>query len=155
MILVSACLLGRNCKYNGSNNDNAAVRQALSGKDVVLVCPEVFGGLSVPRQPCEIVGGDGQSVLQGAARVVDSNGDDVTPAFIKGAEICLHIAQLNKCKKAILKMRSPSCGTVQIYDGSFSGHLIPGDGVTAALLKNHGIEVLSEDEFVSEHGGSK
>lgn len=153
MILVSACLLGRNCKYNGSSNDNETIHKFLFGKDAVLVCPEVLAGLSVPRQPCEVLGGDGFDVLDARARVVNSLGEDVSTAFIKGAQICLQIAQLNNCKQAILKKRSPSCGSGHIYDGSFSSRLIPGDGVTAALLKKHGIEVLSEDDLESNLGG--
>ena len=138
-VLISACLAGINCKFNGENNLlNRGVLDEISKRyHLLFVCPEVFGGLSTPREPAEIKGG----------LVVTKRAKDVSENFKFGAEICLKIAKLNGCKKAILKARSPSCGSGQIYDGSFSKKLIFGDGVAAKLLKENGILVFSEDEI--------
>jgi uncharacterized protein YbbK (DUF523 family) len=105
------------------------------------VCPEVQGGLSVPRVPAEIQGGTGEDVLEGKAKVVNMNGQDVTEQFLKGANQALQIAQSVGAKEALLTERSPSCGCGLIFDGSFKGRFIAGDGVTAALLKKNGIKV--------------
>ena len=112
----------------------------------MLVCPEVDGGLGTPRPPAEIVGGDGADVLAGRARVLTAGGADVTAAYVEGARRALRAAQEAGATRAILKTRSPSCGKGDIYDGSFSRSLRAGDGVTAALLAEHGIEVLRDDE---------
>jgi uncharacterized protein YbbK (DUF523 family) len=112
----------------------------------VLVCPEVDGGLGTPRPPAEIVGGDGADVLAGRARVVTSGGADVTGAYVAGARRALAVAQESGARAAILKSRSPSCGKGGIYDGSFSRSLRAGDGVTAALLRANGIEVVTDEE---------
>ena len=138
-VLISACLAGINCKFNGENNLlNRDVLDEISKKyHLLFICPEVFGGLSTPREPAEMKGG----------LVVTKTAKDVSENFKFGAEICLKIAKLNGCKKAILKARSPSCGSGQIYDGSFSKKLIFGDGVAAKLLKENGILVFSEDEI--------
>lgn len=114
---------------------------------LIPVCPEVFGGLTTPRTPNEIVGGDGDDVIDGEAKVITKDGEDVTEEFIKGARRALEIARIFNIKKAILKQRSPSCGNGKIYDGTFSGNLIEGDGVTAALFKRNGIEVISEEDL--------
>lgn len=145
MILVSACLLGINCKYNGKNNLNEKILNL--GNQTVPVCPEQLGGLSTPRRPCEIVGGDGHDVLRGKAKVLTDNGVDVTEAFISGAKMTQQIAEITKTKTAILKANSPSCGSNCIYDGTFSHQKRPGDGVTAALLKQNGIKVITEEEL--------
>jgi len=110
----------------------------------VLVCPEVDGGLGTPRPPAEIVGGDGADVLAGRARVVTVQGEDVTEAYIRGAERALRVAEQRGATRAILKARSPSCGSGNIYDGTFSKTLLAGDGVTAALLKMNGIDVATD-----------
>ena len=138
-VLISACLAGINCKFNGENNLlNSGILDEISKKyHLLFICPEVFGGLSTPREPAEMKGG----------LVVTKTAKDVSENFKFGAEICLKIAKLNGCKKAILKARSPSCGSGQIYDGSFSKKLIFGDGVAAKLLKENGILVFSEDEI--------
>ena len=138
-VLISACLAGINCKFNGENNLlNRDVLDEISKKyHLLFICPEVFGGLSTPREPAEMKGG----------LVVTKTAKDVSENFKFGAEICLKIAKLNGCKKAILKARSPSCGSWQIYDGSFTKKLIFGDGVAAKLLKENGILVFSEDEI--------
>lgn len=147
MIMVSACLMGINCKYNGESNHNESVAAFLSGKPYVLVCPETMGTLKVPRPPCEIKGGDGFSVLDARARVVTVSDIDVTNEFVRGAFSCLELAKMNHITQAILKARSPSCGCGMIYDGSFSNRLIDGDGVTAALLKQHGVQAITEFEI--------
>ena len=138
-VLISACLAGINCKFNGENNllDSGILDEISKRYYLLFICPEVFGGLSTPREPAEMKGG----------LVVTKTAKDVSENFKFGAEICLKIAKLNGCKKAILKARSPSCGSGQIYDGSFSKKLIFGDGVAAKLLKENGILVFSEDEI--------
>ena len=138
-VLISACLAGINCKFNGENNllDSGILDEISKRYHLLFICPEVFGGLSTPREPAEMKGG----------LVVTKTAKDVSENFKFGAEICLKIAKLNGCKKAILKARSPSCGSGQIYDGSFSKKLIFGDGVAAKLLKENGILVFSEDEI--------
>lgn len=138
-VLISACLAGINCKFNGENNllDSGVLDEISKKYHLLFICPEVFGGLSTPREPAEMKGG----------LVVTKTAKDVSENFKFGAEICLKIAKLNGCKKAILKARSPSCGSGQIYDGSFTKKLIFGDGVAAKMLKENGILVFSEDEI--------
>ena len=141
MYIVSACLLGENVKYSGGNNFTEAVVEFLKDKEFIPVCPEVLGGLTIPREPCERLGD----------RVINKSGVDVTEAFHKGAGRCLD----NVLKKvspgdiegAILKARSPSCGSEVIYDGTFSSTKIPGDGVFTELLKSKGIKVMTELDF--------
>ncbi len=147
MILISACLAGVHCRYNLGDNCSEKVVEVIGGQPSVLVCPEQLGGLSTPRHPAEILGGHGEDVLNGKAKVINSKGEDLTEPFIRGAEEVLEIARLYGAKKAILKSRSPSCGCCKIYDGSFSGKIIHGDGVTTALLKRNGIEVITEEEL--------
>lgn len=147
MIMVSACLKGINCKYNGENNHCLSLSSYLESRPHFLVCPETMGCLAVPRPPAEIRGGDGNDVLEGRAMVITRQGDDVTAAYLKGARVCWELARLNQVTLAILKARSPSCSCDQIYDGSFSRRLVAGDGVTAALLRHHGIELLTEKDF--------
>jgi len=111
--------------------------------ELIPVCPEEAGGLPTPRPPAEIVGGDGEDVLNGKAKVMTVDGRDVTDAYLKGAHHALQVAQAHGATQVILKARSPSCGCSDIYDGTFSGTLTSGDGVTTALLKRHGITVTS------------
>lgn len=141
MILVSACLAGINCAWDGGNRVNPEVKRLLAEKLAVAVCPEVLGGRLIPRLKTEIKGGSGEDVLDGKAKVIDESGTDVTAEFIKGAYESLEIVKKNNIKKAILKARSPSCGAGKIYDGSFKGKLIDGNGVLAALLKREGVYV--------------
>lgn len=148
MILVSACLLGYNCKYNGGNNKNTELMKLLEGKKIVPICPEELGGLPTPRLACEIIDGTGQDVLKGNSKVLNKEGLDLTPNFIEGAKKTLAKAQETGSHLAILKSRSPSCGVNYIYDGSFSSKLRSGDGVTTALLKQHGIKVVSEEDYI-------
>jgi len=147
MVIVSGCLLGIHCKYNGGNNLSEKVLARYRTQGILPLCPEQLGGLTTPRVPAEIVGGAGQQVLEGQARVMTADETDVTEAFIRGAEETLATAKIFQVEKAILKACSPSCGAGTIYDGSFSGKMISGDGVTTALLKAHGIEVITEKDL--------
>lgn len=148
-VLVSACLLGSNVKYNGGANPQSSeilARWRGEGR-IVSVCPEVAGGLGVPRPPAETVDGDGRAVLAREASVLTDSGDDVTEAFVRGAEVALAAARNGQVTVAVLKARSPSCGSRQVYDGTFSRTLRDGVGVTTALLEAHGIAVFSEEEL--------
>ncbi|MEW5351128.1 DUF523 domain-containing protein [Streptomyces sp. 16-176A] len=140
-ILVSACLRGVPCRFDGRDKATPGLAEAVAGRTVVPFCPEVAGGLATPRRPAELVGGDGQDVLDGTARVVDDTGRDVTAEFLAGARRALEAARRTGCTEALLMPRSPSCGRGEVYDGSFTGALTRGDGVTAALLERHGIAV--------------
>ncbi len=146
VILVSACLVGEKCKYNGGDNFHPQIAELVRQGKAIAVCPEVLGGLSTPRLPCEICGGDGHAVLDGKAVVKNNLGEDVTEAFISGAHQVLQKALANNAAAAILKERSPSCGVHKIYDGSFNAVKINGQGVLAALLKRNGITLYSEED---------
>lgn len=149
-ILVSMCLMGHPVRYNGSAKTaahDALERWQREGR-LVPVCPELAGGFSVPRPPAEIADGEsGQRVLSGVARIVDVNGADVTAPFVAGAQTALALARAHDCRFAILADGSPSCGSSFIYDGSFANRRHAGAGVTAALLRQHGIEVFSDTEI--------
>ena len=147
MILVSACLLGINCKYNGDNNKDDKVVEYLRDKEFIIICPEQLGGMSTPRDPSEIIRLDGHAVISGKTSVITNKRLDVTRKFKKGAEESLKIAQIYNCKEAILKEGSPSCGSGYIYNGTFTGKKIAGVGVTTALFKSSGIKVISENEL--------
>ena len=136
-IAVSACLLGENCKYNGGNNYSKKLVEFLKGKEVISICPEVLGGLPIPRKPAEIV--DGEVKLE--------NGSSVDYEFKKGAQIALDKVIDNQVDLVILQSRSPSCGVNNIYDGSFSGKLIDGKGVFAKLLVDNGIDVIDVEDL--------
>lgn len=146
-VLVSACLAGLATTHAGVAKPNALVMQLVREGRAILVCPEQLGGLPTPRPPAEIVGGSGEEVLGSSARVVDINGVDVTANYLRGAREAAKAARLAGCTTAILKARSPSCGHGRIHDGTFSGVLREGDGVTAALLASQGLEVLTEEEI--------
>ena len=137
-ILVSACLLGVNCRYNAVPKKNEEIVRLLDKKGIHLipVCPEQLGGLATPRCPAERKG----------EQIINAAGEDVTEQYLRGARETLRIAQMYHCRLALLKERSPSCGCGQIYDGTFSGTLTEGDGATAALLRENGIEVFGESE---------
>ena len=137
-ILISACLIGLNCKYDGGNNENSKLVELMKEKDLVPICPEQLGGLKTPRASAE----------RKQEKVITKEGVDVTKEYQKGAEEVLKLAKKLNIKKAILKSRSPSCGIEEIYDGTFSHNLIKKDGVTAELLKKNEIEVISSDEYV-------
>lgn len=140
-VLVSACLRGVPCRFDGRGKASGAVAEAIGDRRPVSFCPEVAAGLPTPRRPAEIVGGDGHDVLDGRARVVDDTGRDVTREFVDGAERALAAARAGGCTEALLMARSPSCGRGTVYDGTFTGVLREGDGVTSALLERHGITV--------------
>ena len=127
---------------------NEKIKKWFDEKKAIPICPEVLGGLSIPREPAEIVGGEGEDVLDGHAKVITNNGIDVTEQFIKGANETLKIALDLNATMVILKERSPSCGSSMIYSGEFNGNKKRGTGVTAALLKRNGIQVLSEENFM-------
>lgn len=139
-ILVSACLLGVNCKYTGGNNENELVTEYIKDKEVIIICPEIMGGLSTPRNPSEIR----------ASKVFNDQGKDVTENFRRGAEEALKLAKKFNVKKALLKAKSPSCGNNLIYDGTFTNTLIEGDGFTTKLLKEHGIEIITEKDLAEK-----
>ncbi|SFP66841.1 DUF523 domain-containing protein [Caldicoprobacter faecalis] len=147
MILVSACLAGICCKYNGGNNGIPLIKELVKQGKAILLCPEQLGGLPTPRLPAEIKGGSARDVLQGKASVVREDGADVTENFIRGAREVLKFCQEMGIRRAILKSKSPSCGKGLVYDGTFTGKLVEGNGVTAQLLIDDGIEVMTEEEF--------
>ena len=142
-VIISACLMGVRCRYDGDHSRNETAINHQKTYQLIPVCPEESGGLPTPRPPAEIVGGDGDDVLKGNAKVMTADGTDVTEAYLQGAHHALEVAQLHGATHVILKTRSPSCGCGDIYDGTFSGTLMSGDGVTTALLKRHGITVTS------------
>lgn len=139
-LLVSACLLGQPVRYDGKSFPNEAVIGLADVAELVPVCPECLGGLPVPRTPCEIAPGSGE------LRVMSVDGENRTEAFLRGARECLRMARANGCTLAVLKSNSPSCGSGMIYDGSFSGTLVPGDGVTTRVLTSEGVRVISEND---------
>jgi uncharacterized protein YbbK (DUF523 family) len=147
LFLVSACLLGLPCRYDGGNCPVPALQRLAAHGRAIPICPEVAGGLPVPRPPAEIRGGDGSDVLDGQARVVREDGTDVSGEFVAGARAALHLAHRCGITRAVLKANSPSCGVGLIYDGTFSGQLTGGDGVTAALFKREGIAVSAEEDW--------
>ena len=148
-ILVSACLLGDPDRYDGRSKalKNDKLDDLLKQDRVVRFCPEVAGGLSVPRDASEIQQGDGFSVIAGQSTVSTLNGNNVTNAFISGAYKALELCRQHRIEVAILTESSPSCGSHQIYDGSFTGHIRAGVGVTTALLRDHGISVFSQHQI--------
>ena len=136
-LLISACLLGHNCKYNGGNNYTPLVEELKAKYDLIPVCPEAFGLLPIPHEPSERVG----------ERVLSKSGKDVTAAFQKRAEKTLTIARAENVKLAVLKERSPSCGCGSIYDGTFTGTVAPGNGVAAELLAADGVRIYGESRI--------
>jgi len=149
-LLVSACLLGVACNHEGRGSPRAVVDELARHYRLVPVCPEVLGGLPTPRAAAELQGGDGADVVVGnAARVVNVEGEDVTAAYRRGAEAAVTLALAVGAERAVLKARSPSCGSSAVYDGTFSRRLVPGQGVTAAALAAAGLEVGSEEDAVA------
>lgn len=136
-ILVSACLLGAYCRYNGERKKMEGIERLMERAELIPVCPEILGGLPTPRPPAERVGN----------RVMNREGADVTEAYQRGAEETLRLAELFGAHLALLKERSPSCGAGKIYDGSFQGRIVDGSGVTAELLAAHGIDVFGESRI--------
>lgn len=159
-LLVSSCLLGEQVRYNGSDLRIAdeLLQEIEKRFDVISVCPELSGGLPVPRPPAEISGGDGYGVLDGEAKVRTAEGEDLTNQFVDGAQKALELCTQHSVKVALLTERSPSCGSRLIYDGSFMGKKIPGTGVTTALLERAGVKVVNLDslqELLKEGGSFK
>ena len=148
MILVSGCLSGNNRFYNGDSKICEPLQKLVKENKAIPACPELLGGLGIPRERSEIRGGAGIDVLKGRCKVITERGRDVTNSFIAGAEAVLSLARKHNIKKAVLKSRSPACGCGEIHDGFLKGCLIKGDGVTCALLKINGIEVITEEEFL-------
>ena len=136
-ILVSNCLLGINCRYKGDNCFNEKIAELAKDNEIIGVCPEVEGGLATPRDPSEIVGD----------KVISKAGKDVTAEYRKGAEIALKLAQDNKVDLVIFKAQSPSCGCGLIYDGTFTGNKVPGNGIAAQLLLDNGFKVITEKDL--------
>lgn len=136
-VLVSSCLLGEKCRYNGSGEEDAYVLEYIKDMKVYPVCPEVMGGMSTPRSPCEIYKG----------RVVSKVGEDTTDYFESGANMVVDLAKQEGINLAVFKSRSPSCGCGQIYDGTFNGILIQGDGICVKKLKENGIQVINNEEL--------
>ena len=136
-ILVSACLLGENCKYNGGNNYNAAVAEFVKDKDVLTICPELMAGMGCPRTPIEIVDGI----------LMDCDGNNVDAAMRKAVAAAMEQIRKEDILCAVLQSRSPTCGTNQIYDGSFSGKLIPGTGILAQALRESGYQVMDAEDL--------
>lgn len=137
MIIVSACLAGVPCRFDGQAKGYEKIKELVKSEKTILVCPEQLGGLTTPRLPSEIKGD----------KVFSKAGTDVTAQFTRGAEITLALAKEYGCSRAILKSRSPSCGKGKVYDGTFSGRLVDGNGFAADLLLKNGIEVLTEEEI--------
>ena len=147
-VLVSACLLGQRVRYDGGAHGpfDLLAQWQREGR-LVALCPEVAGGLPTPRPPAEIIGGQGAQVLTAQTSVVDVDGRNVSAAFIAGAEAALKLVQTHNIRLAVLKARSPSCGNEQTYDGSFSGAKVTGQGVSAALLTQAGVQVFNEHQL--------
>lgn len=136
-ILVSACLLGINCRYDGNSKFIEELKTLKEKHNLIPICPEIYGGMKTPRQPSEIIDN----------KVLSKTGEDVTDYFTKGADETLKLAKFFDCQLAILKERSPSCGYGKIYDGSFSGILVDGNGLTADLLAKNGITIIGESSI--------
>lgn len=152
MYLVSACLLGLKTRFDGRGSQpDSPGGLTVPLKELIPICPEQLGGLSTPRLPAEISGGQGEDVLGGRARVLNAAGGDVTGPFRRGAQNVLHLADLYAIKGAFLKDGSPSCGSCYIYDGTFSGKRCPGAGVTTALLRQNGFPVFNEQKLFNQH----
>ncbi len=141
IIIVSACLAGVNCRYNGTNGKVDAIEEMVLSGQALPVCPEVLGGLAIPRKPCEIQFNGSEK------RVISITGEDATCFFQSGAEKTLAIAKTIGATTAILKSRSPSCGVGKLYDGSYTGRLVDGDGFTAALFLRNNIQIFTEENF--------
>ncbi|MBW4829332.1 MAG: DUF523 domain-containing protein [Clostridiaceae bacterium] len=142
MYIVSACLAGIKCRYDGKDNENNDIIKLVKEGKAIPVCPEVLGRLPIPRIPCEII-----EDKSGKLKIINKEGKDCTLEFLQGAQKALAIAEVVGADTAILKSKSPSCGCGKIYDGKFNGKLVDGDGITTRLFKENGIKVYTEDNF--------
>jgi uncharacterized protein YbbK (DUF523 family) len=150
MKIVSACLAGIKCRWNGENDVNKKIKEMVEKGDAIAACPEVLGGLTIPRKSCGVYGGFGEDVLKSKATVrTINNGEDLTENFLKGATEFLKIVQTKNIKEAILRTPSPSCGCGKTWklDDKFVNHVVDGDGVATALLKKNGIKIYTEEDF--------
>lgn len=152
MKLVSACLVGINCKWNGKSHSIKKIIEEFEKGDIIPLCPEILGGLSIPRSPCGIFNGTGADVINGTHRVISTKGEDFTKNFIEGSGIFLEIAKKIGVKQVILKKTSPCCGVDKTWqmryeNGKYKNHLVDGDGVLTALLKRNEIKVIIEGMF--------
>lgn len=147
MILVSSCLAGLKVRYNGTHSLDHKLSKLIEENKAIPVCPELLGGFSTPREPAEIIGGNGEDVLDGKAKVVEKSGRDVTELYIKGAYSTFKKTKAVNATVVVLKEYSPSCGSSMIYNGEFMGEKITGNGVTTALLKRNGLRVISEEQL--------
>ncbi|MEC1260344.1 DUF523 domain-containing protein [Bacillus swezeyi] len=147
MILVSSCLAGVECRYNGTHSYVEKINRLVEDNKAMIVCPELLGGFQTPREPAEISGGTGEDVLNGDAVIMTTSGENVTDLYLKGAYKTLELARQIQADTVVLKENSPSCGSSRIYDGSFSSQKIAGNGITAALLKREGFRVVSEHQI--------
>ncbi|AEG60949.1 DUF523 domain-containing protein [Desulforamulus ruminis] len=156
MILVSACLAGVKCKYHGGDNRVEEIAGLVERGKAIALCPEELGGMGTPREPVDIETEDGFAVLAGTSRCLSEDGQDVTDLFVRGAQKVLEMALEAGIQLAILKERSPSCGSSKIYNRTLEDHaadrrtLVPGMGVTAALLTQHSIKVISEEKLTRQ-----
>jgi uncharacterized protein YbbK (DUF523 family) len=144
-ILISACLLGLHCRYDGGHQKISGTERLEEAFTLIPICPEQAGGLSTPRIPCELQN-DALQILTGKGRVLNRDNEDCTDLFIKGAREALFLTDLFQIRKALLKEGSPSCGSSRVYDGTFSGTCKPGEGITTCLLRKHGIQVYNENQ---------
>lgn len=147
MILVSSCLAGLQVRYNGTHCLNHRISKLIEEGKAMPVCPELLGGFLTPREPAEIIGGNGEDVLDGKAKVIEKSGKDVTELYIKGAYTTLKKAKEVNATVVVLKEYSPSCGSSMIYNGKFEGEKVAGNGVTTALLRRNGLHVISEEQL--------
>lgn len=148
-VLVSGCLLGQPVRYDGSHKgaQHPVLDGWLAQQQVISICPEMAAGLPTPRLPAEMVGGSAIAVLRRTAQVRDSAGNDVTAAFVHGAQLALQLAQRHGIRVAVLKEFSPTCGSSQVYDGQFSGQTVPGEGLASSLLRQAGVAVFNESQW--------
>jgi uncharacterized protein YbbK (DUF523 family) len=148
LIAISSCLAGIECRYNGSHSLVGKIKELVEQDRVLLICPELLGGFLTPRESAEIVGGTGEDVLDGNAKVIEKSRKDVTKLYIEGAYKALNTIQEANVRYVVLKESSPSCGSTMIYNGEFSNTKIAGEGVTTALFKRAGMQVISEKQFL-------
>jgi len=146
MILVSSCITGLKCRYNGTSSYNESLLKKLNC-NYIHICPELLAGFGIPRKPCEIYGGTGEDVLAGNAKIIDQDGLDITEQMLIGVKEALKICIENKVTKAYLQTKSPSCGYTKIYDGSFSSTLKHGNGIFSALLIKNNVKIIEVESL--------